>query len=174
MRFLACLVCSSHTLCRGLTHCYIESTTISPQQSPHISYHDSQFYPQGPRPTSWVPRYYSPPTHGSSTITPPRAPIYPQADSGTCVFRHTQDLSGIVGSERVLSPRADNPNLNAATNEYLWAHGYKGGTIKLIQQMYEESESVTHFTERLAASGGISIAEAQYIYFLIGGGTSCM
>ena len=91
------------------------------------------------------------------------------SSAGSRVFRHTRDLSGIVGFETVPSPRLKNLGLNTAANDYLWVHGYQEGTIHLIQQIYEMSTSVTYFSEKLAASGGISIAEAEYIYDLIRG-----
>jgi len=58
--------------------------------------------------------------------------------------------------------------LSPATNHYLWAHGYKPGSIRLIQGMYEGAEDMTTFVGELA-NAGIPIAEGQYIYSLIHG-----
>jgi hypothetical protein len=73
--------------------------------------------------------------------------------------------------ENVPSRRSNNPNLNAAANEYFWTHGYQAGTVQLIQQIFEEASESTAFMERVTAAGGISIKEAEYIYHLIKGGT---
>ena len=162
-RFPACLVRSCYTICCCVNCHYIEPTTISPRIS-YTSHHIGQVPAQYTAP--WVPRH-SPSACIPPTANPPHVIIRPRTGVNARIFRHTRDLSGIVGSEDTPSPKVNNPNLNAATNEYLWAHGYQGGTIRLIQQIYEGSETVVSFMERLTASGGISIAEAQYIHSLI-------
>jgi hypothetical protein len=113
---------------------------------------------------AYIPRH----THVLLTATHILPPTVVPSTSGRA-FRHIRDLTGVIDLENTPSRKSYNPNLNNDANEYLWAHGYQVGIIQLIQQIFESSEGSASFTQRLIASGGISIAEAQYIYHLIRG-----
>lgn len=58
--------------------------------------------------------------------------------------------------------------LNPAANNYLWAHGYQPGSIRLIQDMYERARDMSAFVNDLAHAG-VPIAEGRYIFSLIRG-----
>ena len=146
-----------------------ESTTISPPQFPYPPHHTGlprqYIHPAPTTHSPWDPPY-SPTVH-----TQPATSTQPTVTDAR-VFRHIRDLSGIVHLEKAPSRRIDNPNFNAAANNYFWTHGYRRGTVQLIQQMFEEAPERNTFVERLTAAGGVSILEADYIYHLIEGGTN--
>ena len=49
---------------------------------------------------------------------------------------------------------------------YFSAHGYKPGTVRLIQRAFEEADEMDTFVTRLSREG-VPITEAQYMYTLI-------
>lgn len=58
-----------------------------------------------------------------------------------------------------MGPRAD---------AYFSAHGYRPGSVMLIQNTYENADGIDDFVRRLAGEG-VPITEARYIYALING-----
>lgn len=54
-------------------------------------------------------------------------------------------------------------------DDYFSAHGYRTGTVRLIQKVYEEAEDVATFVDRLSKEG-LPISEARYMYNLIHNG----
>jgi len=145
-----------------------QCTTISPQSLPRLSHHVGPSRHSLNTHTPCVP-HYRPTRFVLPATIPSHSTAYLQPGPGIRVFHHIRDLSGIVGSESVPLRRSDNPNFNATANSYFWIHGYQRGTIQLIQQTYEASDSAASFAESIAVSGGISIMEGQYIYGLIKG-----
>lgn len=58
--------------------------------------------------------------------------------------------------------------MGARADDYLSAHGYRPGSIQLIQKAYEEADNVDDFAAKLSDEG-VVIAEGRYIYTLIRG-----
>ena len=85
-----------------------------------------------------------------------------------CVFRYVQNLSGIVSQELTPSNAMGSSALNPSATSYLWAHGYQPQSIRLIREMYERATDVDSFVDGFADTN-ISVAEAQYFFFLIHG-----
>lgn len=56
--------------------------------------------------------------------------------------------------------------LGCTADDYLWAHGYEPGSIRIIQQEYERADEVNDFVDNLAAAG-MAVTEARYLYALI-------
>jgi len=81
-------------------------------------------------------------------------------------FRHTRVLTGIIGHETRPTARPSTTVLGAAADEYLWAHGYEPGSVRVIQRLYERARGMNEFVDELAAAG-VSITEARYIFNLI-------
>ena len=75
-------------------------------------------------------------------------------------------VSGVVHDETEVTPMSISSLLGNAADEYLWAHGYQPRSVDLIQQKYEQSNSVEDFSAALAAAG-MAAAEARYLYKLI-------
>lgn len=61
---------------------------------------------------------------------------------------------------------ADSSPLGVRANNYLWAHGYQPGSIRLIQRAYESANGIDDFTTELG-DAGVPIAEGRYIFSLI-------
>jgi hypothetical protein len=56
--------------------------------------------------------------------------------------------------------------LGAAADNYLYAHGYLPGTVRLIQQIFEAAPTKDAFVKNLAEQG-IPVAEVIYLHSLI-------
>lgn len=56
--------------------------------------------------------------------------------------------------------------MGAHADAYFSAHGYKAGTVRLIQRAFEEADGMDDFVNRLSKEG-VPITEAQYMYTLI-------
>lgn len=56
--------------------------------------------------------------------------------------------------------------MGTRADEYFSAHGYRPGTVRLIQKVYEEASDMNAFTDKLSRQG-IPITEARYMYTLI-------
>ena len=74
---------------------------------------------------------------------------------------------GIVGYETKPTTRANrSSSLGPAADDYLWAHGYQRGSVRLIREVYEKSGGMNDFVDELAGAG-LAITEARYIFSLI-------
>jgi hypothetical protein len=49
--------------------------------------------------------------------------------------------------------------LGTAADEYLWAHGYQPGSVRLIREMYERATEMSNFVDELTAAG-LAVTEA--------------
>jgi len=56
--------------------------------------------------------------------------------------------------------------LGSAADDYLHAHGYLPGTIRLIQRFFEEAATKADFVQTIAQHG-VPVAEADYLHSLI-------
>jgi hypothetical protein len=56
--------------------------------------------------------------------------------------------------------------LGTAADDYLWAHGYQPGSVRLIREMYERAAGMSDFVDALTVAG-LAMTEARYIFSLI-------
>jgi hypothetical protein len=112
----------------------------------------------------------SPWTSSSSTPIQPTLQTLQDAvldEQPQLVFRNVRSLSGVIGHETKPTSRSNTVSvLGAAADEYLWAHGYRPGSIRLIREVYEDSAGTNDFVDRLSAAG-LAITEARYLFSLI-------
>lgn len=88
-------------------------------------------------------------------------------DSKQVIYRYKRSFEGIVGEHLVDEPsNIVTSALGHAADEYLHAHGYFPGTVRLIQNFFEEAATKEEFVATVARHG-IPIAEAAYLHSLI-------
>jgi hypothetical protein len=88
-------------------------------------------------------------------------------DDDRIVYRHKRSLEGIVGECYFDDqPTIVTSALGQAADEYLHAHGYQPGSIRLIQKFFEEAGTKDDFVSRMAQHG-VPVAEAVYLHSLV-------
>jgi len=91
----------------------------------------------------------------------------PHDNSRKVIYRYKRSLEGIVGQYHTDDPTTTVASaLGPAADNYLHAHGYLPGTVRLIQQMFEVASTKEAFVEALAQQG-VPVAEAIYLHSLI-------
>ena len=94
--------------------------------------------------------------HPAAVLQPLSRPIY----------SHIRDCTGIIGSSTSPSSSTTSSLMGTRADEYFSAHGYRPGTVRLIQKVYEEASDMNAFTDKLSRQE-IPITEARYMYTLI-------
>jgi hypothetical protein len=92
----------------------------------------------------------------------------PTVSAAQPVYSYIRSFQGIIG-QRTTPPNPTKASLmGARADEYFSAHGYRPGTVQLIQTVYEDADDMDAFVAQLSRQG-VAITEAQYMYSLIHG-----
>lgn len=83
------------------------------------------------------------------------------------IYRYQRSIQGIVGQYYTDEPSTIVTSaLGQAADEYLHAHGYLPGTVRLIQNFFEVAMTKEDFVNMIAEQG-VPVAEAVYLHSLI-------
>jgi hypothetical protein len=96
---------------------------------------------------------------GLDPATTPQDPTAP-------IDSYIRTFKGIIGHTTSPLFSAGGSMMGAHADAYFSAHGYKSGTVRMIQRAYKEADGMDAFVNRLSGEG-VPIAEAQYMYTLI-------